>query len=80
MINIQRIYNIFLPIKLIKLYIFTNINHLITECIRLQISFSKDTVHLEQYTPYKNSIIAGNAGLVEQLTKILQPYLSEESD
>lgn len=34
----------------------------------------------KQYTPYKNSIIAGNALVVDDLTKILSPYLSADTD
>jgi myo-inositol-1(or 4)-monophosphatase len=34
----------------------------------------------KQYTPYKNSIIAGNALVVDKLAKIISPYLSAESD
>lgn len=34
----------------------------------------------KQYTPYKNSIIAGNAQVVEELSKTMAPYLSAETD
>ncbi|WP_413288940.1 inositol monophosphatase family protein [Bdellovibrio sp. HCB337] len=34
----------------------------------------------KKYNPYKNSIIAGNALVVDELTKILQPYLNGETD
>ncbi|MGZ3805968.1 MAG: inositol monophosphatase family protein [Pseudobdellovibrionaceae bacterium] len=34
----------------------------------------------KRYTPYKNSIVAGNAIVVDELLKTLAPYLSEESD
>jgi len=34
----------------------------------------------KKYNPYKNSIIAGNAKVVDELTKTLAPYLSEETD
>jgi myo-inositol-1(or 4)-monophosphatase len=34
----------------------------------------------KQYNPYKNSIIAGNAFVVDELQKTLSPYLSAETD
>lgn len=34
----------------------------------------------KKYNPYKNSIIAGNAQVVDELQKTLTPYLSEETD
>lgn len=34
----------------------------------------------KKYNPYKNSIIAGNAQVVDELQKNLAPYLSEETD
>jgi myo-inositol-1(or 4)-monophosphatase len=34
----------------------------------------------KKYNPYKNSIIAGNANVVDELQKTLAPYLSEETD
>lgn len=34
----------------------------------------------KKYNPYKNSIIAGNAQVVDELQKTLAPYLSDETD
>jgi myo-inositol-1(or 4)-monophosphatase len=34
----------------------------------------------KKYNPYKNSIIAGNALVVDELMKTLAPYLSEDTD
>lgn len=34
----------------------------------------------KQYNPYKNSIIAGNAKVVDELKQALAPYLSDETD
>ncbi|HEY8272510.1 MAG TPA: inositol monophosphatase family protein, partial [Pseudobdellovibrionaceae bacterium] len=34
----------------------------------------------KKYTPYKNSIIAGNPLVVDELIKTLAPYLSKETD
>lgn len=34
----------------------------------------------DKYTPYKNSIIAGNAGIVKELQKELAPFLQKETN
>jgi len=33
----------------------------------------------EKYNPYKNSIIAGNPAVVEQLKKVIEPYIREQT-